>query len=88
VAVINSDLLIERWVDAHPDGAVEARIVDHGVEIWALVGYARGVDGDIREVARAYELPVEAVEAALAYYARHPSLIDAHLEINSEAYLP
>ena len=51
--------------------------------MWALIGYLRMVDGDINRVAEDYRIPPEAVEAALAYYDRYRSEIDARLAANA-----
>ena len=61
----------------------EARLVEHGVAVWALVAYLDVVSGDVRQVAEDYDVPVEAVQAALAYYHRHKDLIDARIAINA-----
>ena len=78
--------LIARWIEAQPERLDEVRLAKYGIEVWAVVGYARGTDGDLAEVARAYELPIDAVRAALAYYRRHPLPIDARLEKNAAAH--
>jgi uncharacterized protein (DUF433 family) len=75
--------LISRWIMQNPRQPSEMIVRDHGTSVWALVGYARGVDNDIDDVAQAYALPAEAVRAALAYYRRHPLQIDAKLEANA-----
>ncbi len=61
----------------------EARLVEHGVSVWALVAYLDVVNGDVRQVAEDYDVPLEAVQAALAYYHRHKDLIDARIAINA-----
>ena len=45
-----------------------------------MVLYYRGADGDVAEVARAYETTPEAIEAGLAYYQLHKAAIDARIE--------
>lgn len=75
--------LIARWITPSPHRPSEMVLAEYGVTVWALVGYARGVDQDVAEVARAYELPPDAVRAALAYYRRHPLQIDAKLAANA-----
>ena len=79
--------LIARYVD--PDwerygGRHKARLREHGVSVWALIGQLRVRNDDVDLVARDYELPREAVEAALAYYRRNRKHIDAWLLLNSE----
>ena len=83
--VMDRDELIDRWIE--PDrlrpGADEARLRQHGMHVWALVGHYQAIGGDAAQVARDYRLPVEAVEAALAYYQKHKCLIDARLAANA-----
>jgi uncharacterized protein (DUF433 family) len=50
----------------HRRGRHHARIAGRGVAVWALIGYLR--DATVAETARDYELPEEAVLAAIAYY--------------------
>jgi uncharacterized protein (DUF433 family) len=80
---LTDDELIERYIELLPQrpGRDRASVKDAGVEVWALVAYYQeGAKGNINEVARAYDIPVEAVRAALAYYAREQDLIDARLK--------
>jgi uncharacterized protein (DUF433 family) len=81
----DQDKLINEWIEPDPirGGAAEFRLKRYGVHMWALAGYLRAVDGDIAEVARAYDLPVEAVQAAAAYYERHKVVIDDRIAANS-----
>jgi hypothetical protein len=53
------------------------------VPVWRLIRYA-GAAGSA-EVARLYNLPDEAMAAALAYYRRHRELLDAKLLLEDEA---
>ncbi|HEY7061974.1 MAG TPA: DUF433 domain-containing protein [Chloroflexota bacterium] len=66
----------------HVAGLDEARLIISGVPVWALVGHWRAVGEDILQVARDYDVPEEAVEAALAYYSQHAPLIDARILAN------
>lgn len=75
--------LIDRYIELNPrrPGRDRAQVKDAGVEVWALVGYYQGgAEGDIERVAHDYDIPVDAVRAALAYYASEKNLIDAWLE--------
>ena len=80
--------LIERWIELNParPGPHEARLKEHGVPVWVLVGYWQGSAHDADTVARAYEVPVEAIAAALAYYQQHQALIDARIALNAAAF--
>lgn len=65
-----------------PDPA-EARLVDSGVSVWAIIGYLPTVDGDIERAAEDYEIDPDAVRAALAWYRQHRGAIDARLAANA-----
>ena len=71
--------LIERYVEPNPHkpGAAEARLREYGVAVWVLVDYWFNVRFDLPQVAQDFDLPPEAVQAALAYYRAHQALIDA-----------
>lgn len=79
--------LIDRWIEPNPyyAGPQEARLVEYGVSVWALIAYLRVVGGDLARVAEDYGLPLDAVEAAMAYYREHQSLIDAQIALNAAA---
>jgi uncharacterized protein (DUF433 family) len=80
-----NERLIARWIEPSPylPGVDEARIRETGVPVWALIGYLPAVGDDPARVAHDYELPVEAVQAALAYYRKHRPAIDARLAQNA-----
>jgi uncharacterized protein (DUF433 family) len=82
---MTEDELIERYIEPNPHKpwASEARLIDYGVPVWALVGHMNAVYGEVAQVAKDYHLPEEAVEAALAFYRRHQGVIDARLEENA-----
>ncbi len=77
---------LERWIESSTfaPGPQEARLVEYGIPVWALVAHLR-VAGDPQRVAEDYEVPLEAMEAALAYYALHRGLIDARIALNDAA---
>ena len=62
--------LVDRWID--PDSVARridaARLVDSAVPVWALIGYLDAVNGDKQQVAQDYDVSLEAVEAAIAFY--------------------
>ena len=76
---------IERYVEPNPHqpGEAEARLRDYGVSVWALIEYWYGVDFDKAAVGRDYDLPAEAVDAALASHKTHKALIDARIALNA-----
>jgi uncharacterized protein (DUF433 family) len=77
--------LIVRWVELHPQRPEpdEARLVRYGIPVWSLVGYLEAVDQDVDRAAADYDVPREAVEAAVAYYRRHQGPIDARIAANA-----
>jgi len=86
---VEEQTLIERWIDPNPRrrGAGDARLKEYGVPIWALVGDLPVVDGDVAQLAAAFEVPLDAVQAALAYYRRHKREIDIRLAENSAHFV-
>jgi uncharacterized protein (DUF433 family) len=64
-------------------GLAEARVAGYGVSVRALVICLEAVHGDMARVSHDYRLPVESVEAALAYYRRHKVFIDDRLAANA-----
>ncbi len=74
------DVLIARYIEEIPRrGVQEAQIRRYGVAVWAVIGYLKGVHGDVRQTAEDYEMPLDAVRAAQAYYRKHRYAIDARL---------
>jgi uncharacterized protein (DUF433 family) len=84
-ASAEDDELIERYIDPVSVGwgRSRARLRDSGVPVWALIGQLR-VEKDEQKVAEGYDIPLEAMQAALAYYRRNRKYIDAFLTLNSE----
>lgn len=84
MAVTDLDV-IASYVEEDPrrPGPVRARLRTSGVEVWVLVAQLPAAAGDVAQLAAAYDLPREAVEAALAYYRSHKELIDAQIALNA-----
>ena len=76
--------LIHQYLEPNPHrpGPADWRLRDYGVSVWAIVGQWQTVEHDVGRVAAAYAVPRQAVEAALAYYAQNPEVIDARLAAN------
>lgn len=73
--------LIGRYIDTS-EGASEARLL-LGPNVWALIAYFNGGGNhDANAVAEAYDIPLEAMEAALAYYRRHKAAINGRIIVN------
>ncbi len=80
--------LIAQYIAPHPtkQGADQAIIAGHGVSVWAVIGYLHGTSESMPNVAADYDLPVEAMEAAMAYYQQHKALIDSRIAVNDAAF--
>lgn len=78
------DELIARHIepDRYHPGPADVRLLGSGVPVWAVVGQYHALDGDLAQIAQDFDLPEEAVEAALAYYRRYRLVIDARLAAN------
>ncbi|MCX6020182.1 MAG: DUF433 domain-containing protein [Chloroflexi bacterium] len=79
--------LVQQHIGPNPyrPGAGDVRIKGAGISVWAIIAYWQASGRDAARTARAYELPNEAVEAALDYYREHQAAIDARLEANDAA---
>jgi len=81
----NETKLFTKWIKAsdYSASADEARIAGTGVPVRALIGHLPAAENDVCQVAQDYELPVDAVRAAVAYYERNREAIDARLAQNA-----
>jgi uncharacterized protein (DUF433 family) len=77
--------LIARWIEPDPNrpGAYNVWIVEYCIHVWALIGHLEAVDNCVDRVAEDYDIPVEAVRAAVDYYRAHKEIIDARLAANA-----
>jgi uncharacterized protein (DUF433 family) len=75
---------IARYIapDSLGRGVEEARLARYGVPIWALIGHMRAIDGTSEQVAFDYDIPLDVMKAALAYYKLHRHAIDARIAAN------
>jgi uncharacterized protein (DUF433 family) len=64
-------------IDPTAPGVDQARVIPADVPVWVIVAQLEGADGDVSQVAEDYELPREAVEAAMIFYRRNRAAIDA-----------
>lgn len=82
---MTEDDLIRQHIELNPHrpGLAEARLIMFSVPVWALIGYLQTPGADVARVAEDYDVPIAAVEAARAYYARHKGLIDARIAANN-----
>ena len=81
------ELQIKQQFGPHPANPSldEYWLPEPGVPVWAIIGGYRAEGGNVDDVAAAYHLLREQVEAALAYYQRHRTLIDNRLAQNQPA---
>ncbi len=81
------DELIARHLEPHParPGDDEWRLKERGVPVWAIIGSLTPTADNAEQIAHDYGVSHAAVAAALIYYDRHRSLIDARLAANRAA---
>jgi uncharacterized protein (DUF433 family) len=80
--------LITRHIQENPHkpGPGDAILRDFGVSVWILVEDYLASGSDADWVAEAWDIPREAVEAALAYYAEHTTAVDARIEAQRASF--
>ena len=68
-----TDVMVAKYIEQHPRkrDPAEARLAQSGTPVWSLIGYLIGVDWDRERTAKDYDIPREAVDAAIAYYHAH-----------------
>lgn len=78
--------------EAHPvihfvDGPSgrRAALLGTGLDVWEAIAVVRDNDGDVAEASAYLELPINVVQAAVAYYAAYREEIDDLLETNEQA---
>lgn len=81
--------------DDHRPGPAHARLRAEQIPVWAIVGYASALANSaepaaftedvISQVAEAYDVSRDAVQAALLYYDEQRSAIDVLLAANAAA---
>lgn len=81
----DDDSIISLYIEKKPyaSGRTDAYLKDSGVPVWAIVGHWKAVGKSVTTASGDYEIPESAVEAALAYYDRHQTEIDARLAENA-----
>jgi uncharacterized protein (DUF433 family) len=82
--LIGDDAAIARWIEIPASSAEpgQALLLPRRVPVWAIVGQLKLEYWKPEVVAGEYELPVEAVQAAAAYYRRHQSVFDEAVAAN------
>jgi uncharacterized protein (DUF433 family) len=84
---------IERYIvqDAGEPGRHNARFVEYGDHVYAVLNALRretgdAAKGDIAQVAEEWDMSEEAVRAAVAYYQQNRSLYDAYFLLQDEEW--
>ena len=87
VAGTHEAALIAQHIDANPHGRgpADARLREYGTSVWALIAALQACAWNKVATADDFEIPVEAVDAAIAYYHAHKAAIDAKLLLNTAA---
>jgi uncharacterized protein (DUF433 family) len=83
--VTDDDPLIQTYIEPNPNksGADEVRIRGYGTSVWAIIGYLdSGDEKELAAIAHGFQIPLEAVQAAVEYYRRHKAIIDNRLAAN------
>jgi uncharacterized protein (DUF433 family) len=77
------DVLIARHIEPHPDpvksGRGWYRLKERGVPVYAIIGSLTPTQSNAGDVAAAFGVSPEAVDAAIAYYGRYKADIDCRL---------
>lgn len=83
--VLNEAELIATYIELAPrnHSRAEARLVGSGVPVWAIVGQYQATGRDAANVAESYQVPLAAVQAALAFYRQNMAIIEDRLEANA-----
>ncbi len=69
-----------KYIDeSEPD---EARLRQSGVPVWALIEYLKAASGNKALVAHDYDISLDEVRAAIAYYEEHRQALDTRLLAN------
>lgn len=78
------DALIEQYIELDPrrPRLDEAQVKDYGIAVWAIIGRLEAAHGDVEQAAADYDLPPDAVRAALAYYQQNRDMIEARRAAN------
>ena len=88
-AASNDDgALIARYIKPDPDrpGRAYAYFPDYGYSVARIIRDVNSANGDIAATARHWEMPDDAVRAAVAFYRRYRDFIDARILIEDDPY--
>jgi hypothetical protein len=85
---LSDDELIAAYIDPNPfgTGRADARLKRYGNRVWLLVSRFRHGDLTVEQPAAEHGIPVEAAEAALAFYRCNTDVIDARIRLNDAVF--
>jgi hypothetical protein len=80
--------LIRTYIDPNSVkiGRENARLQEYGVSVAAIVTALLYAGGDLYAVAHEYEVPDDAVRAAVYYYSLNKQVLDARMLLNEAAF--
>ncbi|CAA9549369.1 MAG: hypothetical protein AVDCRST_MAG18-168 [uncultured Thermomicrobiales bacterium] len=84
-----ADALIARYIEPYPDDPrieeYRLREEEHGYPVWSVIGSLAPDGENTAQVAQDYDISLDALEAARAFYARHKEALDDRLAANRAA---
>ena len=82
-SVLPKALILDR-IEQNPSKPTPDEVVIAGtrIPVWAIIGHADALAGNIEQVAVDYDISVASVVAAILYYHQNQALIDARLLAN------
>ncbi|HEY7036973.1 MAG TPA: DUF433 domain-containing protein [Thermomicrobiales bacterium] len=72
--------------DPHRSGRDNARLRDHGTQVWVIIDYLQGRNWDIETTKSDWDLSDADIRAAIRYYERHRDLIEARILLENESH--
>ncbi len=76
---LTDDELIERYLEPDPNASdpTEWRLKGRGVPVWVLIAFLSPDGSNADQVAQAYRLTAQEMDAAQSYYRQNTWIIDA-----------
>ena len=87
-AIEIDDVMLSHIIEQDPNepGRHNARFVEYGHHVSAVIGTLQRNNWDIALTADEWHMPEIAIQAAIEYYARHRELFDAYFLLQHEEY--
>ncbi len=84
------DALIARYIAPRPydSGRANAYLPEFGFRVATLIAYMQSVGNDAAETATFYEIPDDAMNAAIAFYRQNQAVIDARILLDIDEWDP